>query len=139
QKYTLTGTMDHFKEPEIGFTLESPQVQLKGSLVKNDNTIMINALSGKYMNTAFDCKGNVLLNAGGPVFDISMTASLLLEELVKALPEAQKQGLANLNPTGTVSINADLKGTGADWKDYTAHAEITSPVISLMGYKLNGL
>jgi hypothetical protein len=73
------------------------------------------------------------------VFDINNNVSLLLEDLVKALPAPQKKSIQPLNPTGIISMTSDLKGTGLDWKNYTLNAAITSPVVRLMGYKLTDM
>lgn len=49
----------------------------------------------------------------------------------------QKKGLMPLKPMGTVHVDADLKGTALDWKNYLLNATITSPNVNLMGYNLN--
>ncbi len=59
QKYTLTGSMENFKNPKILTTLDGPDVQLKADIVKNNDLITINAITGKYLNAAFDCKGTL--------------------------------------------------------------------------------
>lgn len=140
QKYTLTGSMENFKNPKILTTLDGPNVQLKADIVKNNDLITINAITGKYLNAAFDSKGSIILLAGqGPVFDINSNVSLLLEDLVKALPALQKKSIQPLNPTGMISMTAGLKGTGLDWKNYHINAVMTSPVVRLMGYNLTGM
>ena len=101
QKYTLSGSLENFKNPKILSTLDGPDLQLKADLVKNNDLITINALPGKYLNAAFDSKGTITLLAGkGPVFDINSNVSLLLEDLIKELPAQQKKNIQPLNPTG---------------------------------------
>jgi len=140
QKYTLAGSMENFKNPKILVTIDGPNVQLKADLVKNNDLITINAITGKYLNAAFDSKGSVILLADqGPVFDINSNVSLLLEDLIKALPALQKKNIQPLNPTGLISMTAGLKGTGLDWKNYHLNATVTSPGVSFMGYKLTDM
>src|SRR5208282_4130561 len=64
---------------------------------------------------------------------------LLLEDLIKALPPQQKKSIQSFNPTGMISMTADLKGTALDWKDDLLNAAITSPTVSLMGYTLTSI
>jgi uncharacterized protein involved in outer membrane biogenesis len=140
QKYTLFGSLDDFKEPHILTSLEGPNLQLKADLVKNNDLITINALTGEYLNATFESKGTITLLAGkGPIFDIKSNVSVLLEELVKALPAQQKKNIQPFSPTGVISMTADLKGSSLDWKDYLLNATITSPMVTLMGYKLNDM
>jgi AsmA-like C-terminal region len=140
KKYTLAGSMENFKNPEILTTLDGPDIQLKADLVKNNDLITINDITGKYLNAAFDSKGSINLLAGqGPVFDINSNVSLLLENLISALPTLQKKSIQPLNPTGMLSMTAGLKGTGLDWKNYTLNATITSRAVNLMGYNLTGI
>ena len=47
-----------------------------------------------------------------PVFDINSNVSLLLEDLIKAMPDGQKKIIQPLNPTGMINMTAGLKGTG---------------------------
>ena len=61
QKYTLSGSLDNFKNPKILSTLDGPDYQLKADLAKNNDLITINALTGKYFNAAFDSKGTITL------------------------------------------------------------------------------
>ena len=112
---------------------------LKADIVKADDLLTINAITGKYLNAAFDSKGNILFSRRGPVFDISTNVTLLLEDLLKTLPDPQKKGIQPLNPSGMVSMTAGLKGTGMEWKNYTLNAKITSPELSLVSYKLTDI
>ena len=138
--FRATGSLKNFKNPEILTTLDGPDVELKADIVKNNDLITLNAITGKYLNAAFDCKGSITLLAGHePVFDINSNISLLLEDLIKKLPTQQKKGIQPLNPTGMVSLKAGLKGTGLVWKNYQIKAAITSPDIRVMGYNLTDI
>jgi hypothetical protein len=140
QQYSLSGSMNNFKNPRIITTIDGPNINLKADIVKDHDLITINTLTGKYMNAAFDSKGTITLAAdNGPVFNIDSTMTFLLEDLIKALPDQQKKGLLPLNPTGMIHVTANLKGTAMDWKNYTLNSTITSPVITLLGYKLTDM
>ena len=140
QKYTLSGSLDDFKAPKIITTIDGPDIQLKADLVKTNDLVTINDFTGKYLNVDFNTKGTITLRAGEqPAFDLDSNVSLLLENLVKALPAGQKKSIQPLNPTGILSIKAGLKGKGLDWKGYALNAVMTSPTITLMGYKLTDM
>ena len=100
KKYTLAGSMDNFKNPKILATIDGPDLQLKADIVKNNDLITINAITGKYLNADFDSKGTINLSAGQePEFDINTNVSLLLEDLIKDLPDEQKKEYSTFNPT----------------------------------------
>ena len=65
KKYTLAGSLENFKNPKILTTLNGPGVELKADLVKNNDLVTINALTGKYLNAAFDSKGTITLRGQG--------------------------------------------------------------------------
>jgi len=65
--------------------------------------------------------------------------SLALEDILKALPLQQKKNILPLNPTGIISMTAAVKGTGFDWKNYQLNAQVTSPVVRVMGYGLDDI
>jgi len=138
--FNLSGSMENFKDPKIITTLNGPGLKLKADIIKTRDLITINALTGEYLNAAFDSQGTITLSPGqAPVFDINSHVSFLLEDMVKALPAQQKKNFLPLTPTGMINMTANLKGTALDWKDYTLNAAITSPTISLMGYKLTDM
>ena len=140
QKYALSGTLDNFKNPNVLASITGPHLDIKANLVKNNDLVTINALTGKYLNTAFDTKGTIALAPGRePVFDLNANVSLLLENLIKVLPAQQKKDIEPLNPTGMINMTANLKGTGTDWKNYTINTTFSSPVIRAMGYSLNDI
>ena len=64
KKYYLAGSIDNFKNPKILTTINGPDLQLKADLVKNNDLITINSLTGKYLNADFDSKGTITLHAG---------------------------------------------------------------------------
>jgi len=139
QTYTLTGNLNNFKSPRITTTLSGGNLQLKADLVKNNDVITINAMTGKYLNTAFDTKGTIALDPQGPTFNLNSNATLLLEDMVKLLPPAQKKSLEPLNCSGMVNLSSQIQGTGRDWKNYTTHATISSPGVNLLTYKLSNI
>ena len=139
KKYTLLGSLDDFKAPRILLTINGQDLQLKADLIKSNDLITINALTGKYLGADFDSKGSIALTSKGPVFDVNTNVSLLLENLIKELPLPQMKNIQTLNPSGIISMTADLKGTAQDWKNYSLNATITSPVVSLMGYHLTDM
>lgn len=139
-KYNLSGSLRDFKNPKITANISGPQLEIKADISKDPNIININDVSGKYLNTSFNSHGLVTLIPGfAPAFDIHLSTSLLLEEFIKELPLAQQKALLALNPTGAIDMSAEIKGTPGDWRKDSAHADISSPLMTLLGYKLNAM
>jgi hypothetical protein len=140
RKYNLSGSLENFKNPRIITTLSGPGLELNADLVKKNDLVTINSLSGKYLNAAFNSKGTITLPVGHePVFDINSNISFLLEDLIKDLPAVQRTSIQPLHPTGVVSMTANLEGTALDWKNYSINATITGPVVRLAGYSLTDM
>jgi hypothetical protein len=135
-KYNLSGSLANFKNPKITAELDGPGLALKADAAKMGDVITVNALNGKYLNAVFDGQGTVTLAADGPEFDVNGHASLLLENLVKFLPAQQQKSLKALNPAGMINVSAGIKGKAMDWKNYQVNGSLTSPAVTLMGYKL---
>jgi hypothetical protein len=139
KKYTFAGSLEDFKAPKIFASIEGPNLQINANIVKENKTITINSLSGKYMKASFDSTGSITLLADGPFFDINTNASMLLEDLIQQLPAQPRDNIQPLKPTGTLSMTAELKGRSLDWKNFSVNASLTSPLINIMGYKLNDI
>ncbi|MBI3314834.1 MAG: hypothetical protein HYZ86_02675, partial [Candidatus Omnitrophica bacterium] len=138
--YTLTGSLNDFKNPVIKTTLDGADVQLKADLRKNGDTLTINELTGKYLNIAFGATGSAALPpAGPPVLDINTKMTFRLEDIVSFLPAEQKKNVEALKPSGTVSVNAAIKGPVPDWKHWTTDAVLQSASVSILGYTANDL
>jgi len=135
--YSWTASLDNFKNPKISIILNGKDLQLKTDMTKNGDRVMIDDLTGQYLNVAFDAKGAMTLSPGrAPMLDITSQMSVRLEDFINALPAQQKQNVTALNPLGEISLTAHLKGPALDWKSYNLNADIISPVITLMGYRL---
>ena len=140
KQYSLSGSLDNFKNPKIFAIIEGENVQLKADIIKNGDLVTINHLTGKYLNAAFNTQGSITLVKGHePLLDIEAQVSMRLEDLINALPAQQKKDVQPLAPGGLISLTANLKGTSWDWKNYTINTSITSPGISLMNYKLHDI
>jgi hypothetical protein len=59
QKYALAGSVDDFKNPKILTTIDGPGLRIKADIAKNNNLFTINAITGKYLNADFGCKGTL--------------------------------------------------------------------------------
>ncbi|MDO8675695.1 MAG: AsmA-like C-terminal region-containing protein [Candidatus Omnitrophota bacterium] len=138
--YTLTGGLNDFKDPVIKTTLDGADVQLKVDIRKNGDTLTINELTGKYLNIAFGASGNAVLSpADPPVLNINTTMTFRLEDVAVLLPEEQKKAFEALKPSGTLNVNAAIKGPVPDWKRWTTDATLQSASVSILGYTANDL
>jgi len=59
KKYTLAGSVDNLKNPKIIATIHGPGMELHANIAKHNDLITINALTGKYLNGAFEGKGTI--------------------------------------------------------------------------------
>ena len=138
--YSLSGSLENFKNPKVLMDLVGPQLAVKADLAKNNDLITINSLTVKYLNIDLESTGTVTLVQGDmPRFDLNSNASLLLEDLVMQLPSPQKKSIQPLRPTGLINLTANLKGNGLDWKNYLLNASVTCPLMTIEGYKLKDL
>jgi hypothetical protein len=138
--YTLTGSLNDFKDPVIKTTLDGADVQLKVDIRKNGDTLTINELTGKYLNITFGASGSAAISpAGPPVLDINAKMTFRLEDMAALLSAEQKKAVEALKPSGTVSVNAAIKGPAQDWKHWTTDATVQSTSVSILGYTANDL
>lgn len=138
--YTLTGNLNDFKNPSIKTSLDGDDVKLTADVIKKDNIITINTLTGKYLKIAFDATGTVDLSSKtSPLLNIKTKETFTIDDILGLLTEEQKKPLVALKPSATISLDATIKGEAAKWQEWTTDAIITSPLLSIMGYKINNL
>ncbi len=140
KNYTLTGQLTDFKNPKVTTSLDGDDVQLKADIAKNGDQVTINTLTGKYLTIGFGASGSANLPPGKqPVLDIKSNVTFNIEDILPLLPPDQKKMVEGLNPMGALTIQSTLKGPAQDWKSWDLNATLTSPVVSVMNYKLNNL
>ncbi len=138
KSYTLTGTLNDFKNPRVKTSLDGADVKLHIDAAKDGDIVTIKRLDGKYMNIAFNTTGTVSMPAGKqPAIDLHNKVDLEIKDLLPFLPPEQKKTIEPLNITGALNVEADVKGQLPNWQDWTTNATITSPLLSAMGYKIN--
>ncbi len=140
KNYTLNGSLNDFKNPSVKTTLEGADVQLKIDLDKNDDTVTLKEVSGKYLNISFGVTGNVALPPNRPpVLDVKTKLTFRLEDLQPLLPPEQKKIVEPLKPSGLINVNASIKGQAQDWKNWTTDGTIQGSAVSLLGYTATDL
>jgi hypothetical protein len=140
EPYSLTGSLDNFKEPRIFTIIDGEKIQLKANMLKSGSLLTIDSLTGKYLNLPFNATGTVTFVKARPaLIAITNRMSMRLEDLINALPVPQRNNILPFHPDGIIDLTADLKGPDLDWKNFTFNAGITSPEIRLKGYKLDAV
>jgi hypothetical protein len=138
--YTLTGGLNNFKNPHIKTSLNGADVRLNVDAQRQDDLWTIAQLEGKYLNLAFSADGTVNMPADRkPTLDINAKTNFNVEDILPLLPEAQRKSVEDLKAAGSISIDASVKGNLDEWQKWTSNAKVTSPLLSVMGYKVNDI
>jgi len=65
--YTSTGSLAHFKSPDIDLDLSSRQLFVKSKLSVEKGFVVARTCSGRYLDSLFSIRGSVGLKKGGLV------------------------------------------------------------------------
>lgn len=130
--YKLNLLVKDFASPAVSLGLSSEELSLKADLNVDKSRILINNLSGKYINSDFKASGS--FDTGTSNAGISGSLSINLEDLSKPLNKFKDQ-FQQINPKGkldsTFSISGDLK----DIKSCSLDLNFSSPLLSFYGFK----
>jgi len=140
KSYSLAGSLENFKRPNIYASINGPDIRFNTNISKDDDVITIHSLKGKYLKADFDSHGTITLASHqDPTLNIQTHASMLLEDLIKILPDEQKKNLLPLNLQGMIDFTTTINGAGSNWKNYAVNSEISSPDLALAGYHLTDM
>ncbi len=133
--YTLNGQLSNFSRPTLDLEAASEDVRLSTKLKILNQAFQIAALTGQYLHTTFDLKGDVHLPQGeNPDLDIRGNIVLDLEDLAAAAPQLEAT-LRKLNPTGKLAIDGLYKGAPKNWRNWQLTFTARAPLLSLGGYQ----
>lgn len=131
----INGHVENFKTPSIKGTIASQDISLNIETTMADQLMKIVELTGKYFSTTFNVKGNVNLTKDKePVLDVSGSAQVALSDL-KYFPQLAEQ-VKQFNPTGTLTVNGNFKGSVKDMRSWNTDLKITSPRVTVMNFPI---
>lgn len=133
--YTLNGRLSNFSRPTVDLEAASEDVRLSTKMKILNQAFQIATLTGQYLHTTFDLKGDVHLPEGeNPDLDIRGNIVLDLEDIALAAPQLGA-ALQKLNPTGKLTIDGLYKGRPKDWRNWQLTFTGRAPLLSLGGYQ----
>lgn len=137
--YICEGFVNNFANPHLELTVGSKMLSLSTKLDIQEKILKLSQWQGKYLNSAFDFKGNADLNhPQNPILDLTGKVQLDLPDLAQFLP-FYKSSLEAIKPLGSVILDVILQGKLNNWKQWLLSVVANSPQISLQGLKLHNL
>jgi hypothetical protein len=138
--YGSSGKLKNFKEPQINFSLNSKDLDLKSDLKIKDKDIRINSLEAKYLNSSFNVLGDInARNSNNPLLNLSAKLNLSLTDTFAILPQKVAQGLKKMKLDGRLNLNGTLNGNARDYPGWKISAKAASDMISVYGLKFSNL
>ena len=136
-QYTFNGQFADFARPTMDVQVASQNLNAAAQIKVLNQAFQIVFLTGKYLNSGVDIKGDVHLREGNePDLDIRGTFTLSLEDLGAFLPTL-KERLSKLQPVGTFSGEGLFKGKPKNWQDWDLTFIARAPTVSLNGFHLD--
>jgi hypothetical protein len=134
--YRLDGQLKNFSRPVVDIEVNAKDLAVSSQIRILHDAFQLTPLTGKYLNTTFNLKGDVhLWKDAPPDIDLRGQVGLDLEDLA-ALPAPWSKGLERLKPQGILSIDGLLKGTPADWQHWRLTFTAVSPALTLNNIRL---
>lgn len=133
-----SGDLVNFKHPTINAKAVWNGLDVRASILKKDNVITLKEINGQYLSVPFSVSGTVDISQKEPLLNIDSRFKLKLEEIHTILPSL-KTSLEPLKLTGNLSGFASIKGQGSDWTRLTINAGAQSDLISIAGFKFDGV
>ncbi len=128
-----------FARWEFETSLSSDFFSLQTKVKMFNNVFDILLLKGNYLKVPFDVQGRVTLADGTfPSFEMTAKSEIDLESISAFAPPFKDQ-LDPFKPTGHITVDSKIKGHGQDWHEWQMSANVTSPLITVMGYKFNSV
>ncbi|MDD5173458.1 MAG: DUF748 domain-containing protein [Candidatus Omnitrophota bacterium] len=134
--YNSSGTLTNFDKPGIDMELDSKKLSVRSLLAVNDNFLTLSRFEGRYETTEFSGFGD--LDMTDPVnitAELNGTIKFGLNEN-KEFFKKFENAMKDLKPSGILTAKFALKGNINDLNSCTADVEISSPRVSLYGFKV---
>ncbi len=139
RRYTLNGQLANFSRPTLDLRVVSDELDVTTQIKILNNAFQIVTLTGKYLNSSLDAKGDVRgILDGEPDWDLRGTFALNLEDLAMILPAHQKT-LKQLQLIGTLTGDGLFQGKPSQWRDWNLTFTASAPTVSIRGFHIDDL
>lgn len=137
--YRLDGQLKNFSKPIVDIEVKSKDLAVSSQVRILHDAFQLTPLTGKYLNTTFNLKGDVhLFQDAPPDIDLRGQVALDLKDLgVLAAPWSKN--IERLKPQGILSIDGLFKGTPADWQHWQLTFTAVSPAVTVSSIRLEQL
>jgi hypothetical protein len=139
ETYRSEGRLNNFQSPQIHLSLKSQKLNLEADADIQNKLIRVAKLSGNYLNSTFDGRGDI---------DISEQKNLLLRAWTKidmdladskALPKRFQESLKKINPQGRILAQFNFDGNPNNLKSCAITATLKGNNLSFFGLKVDEL
>lgn len=138
--YSSDGKITDFQQPRIKFSLASKSLDLKSDLEIKDNSIALNTVDAKYLDSKFYLKGNInTQDKDNPLLDLDTKLNINIPDLLPLLPQNTKAALDKIKPEGKLDITAALSGNIKDYKNLSLRLKGSSDALSAYNLKFTDL
>lgn len=138
--YTSTGEFVNFKTPQITFSLNSKDLDLKSDTKIKDKIVRIITFAGKYLNSGFDIEGAVDTQYDdNPAMDLTVNLSLVPPDAFIFLPGNLTENLKKLKLDGILNIKGTLNGEIKNYKTWNISSKVAADTLSIYGLRLSNL
>ena len=128
--YLTSGTFINKGNPTLSTEILSEDMSLSGHLGKRGTTYKVDYLKGKFLQSSFDIKGDVILNnRQEPRFYVTGKLTVNLKNLPDLDPDLASY-IYLANPLGVVAADASYEGS-LKWREAAIGLNIKCPKISL--------
>ncbi|MBM3243805.1 MAG: DUF748 domain-containing protein [Candidatus Omnitrophica bacterium] len=130
--YRVAFLVNNFQYPQVSFEGSSAELMLKGDCSINKANVLINNISGQYLNSAFKLTG--AFNSESLNLNLSGELAVMLEDLGKPLLKF-KEVMEKAQPKGVVNLKFSLAADTKDMKTASIDARLSSPQVSIYGFR----
>lgn len=139
KQYTLNGQLADFSRPTLDLQVASDDLKASAQIKILKQAFQIVTLTGQYLNSSLDVKGDVhLLEGSEPDLDLRGTFALNLEDLAALWP-ARKEMINKFQPIGTLTGEGLFKGKPDQWRDWALTFTAQAPTVSIHGFHVDDI
>jgi hypothetical protein len=133
-EYRASGSLSDFASPRIQLDVASQDLKYTSAFSIKSSTIVISRLDGRYLNSKFSARGDIMLADPAAVdADIKGRFSLDLADLKKM--SQNSAGVRKMRPSGRVDADFSLNGDIKNMKTCYMNATVASKQMSAYGLK----
>ncbi|MDD5236254.1 MAG: AsmA-like C-terminal region-containing protein [Candidatus Omnitrophica bacterium] len=140
QSFASAGKIISFKNPELGFSLLSHDINLNAGADVNGNTVRINSLRGNFKTASFDIKGSAdISDKKNPAFNLAFDIRANPKDLAPSLPKRFANLINKFKLNGFSNLSGLVNAKSANPRSWDMSVKVSSAEFSVYGLKLENL